>query len=122
MSDFEKRQIAIRFGKYHRFPVTFDNLNLSAIRFFSVERWFQIQKLIEIVHFHPYRACYRDGNIPAISAHRPDVMVFNGWVSTLEDDHRNRLRARTKPLRVPVDLAYALTPFKAFGFFGSVSF
>jgi hypothetical protein len=29
-------------------------------------------------------------------------MVFNGWVSILEDDHRICLRARTTPLRVPV--------------------
>jgi hypothetical protein len=32
MSDFEKHQISIRFGTYHRYPLTFDNLNLSALR------------------------------------------------------------------------------------------
>jgi len=32
MSDFENRQIVIRFGKYHRFSVTFDNLNVSPLR------------------------------------------------------------------------------------------
>jgi hypothetical protein len=50
---------------------------------------------------------YIRGSIPrplfdAVAGHCPDPMVFNGRASTLEDDQRNRLRAHTKPLRVPV--------------------
>ena len=38
----------------------------------------------------------------AIGANRPGLITFSGWVSILKDDHRNRLRARTKPLWVLV--------------------
>ena len=31
MLDFEKDQISIKFGEYHRFPLTFDNLNIQEI-------------------------------------------------------------------------------------------
>ncbi len=38
----------------------------------------------------------------AMAVHFSDIMVSNGWVSTLEGDHRSRLRLRTLPLWVPV--------------------
>ena len=38
----------------------------------------------------------------SMAIHRPYVMVSIGWVSTLKGDLQNRLRAHTRPLRVPV--------------------